>query len=183
VRHYTVCTSLYSLKLDASKHTWRSPVYDHFNISLEREANSVGSPKSITFVFTCRTHPETHSAQRRPRMATSYGTKNIRDSVKHCDKFSGASTLSPAGKRDVSQTYTPAAHRALIAQQCAKNCRPFNSVTDKDYVAEVEMLRPGTTIPSPSTVSRDVKAIYAEVSKLVRAYFLVRYNYSLKFSI
>ena len=113
-------------------------------------------------------------------MATGYGTKNMRDSVKKCDKQSGVDTLAPVEKPAVSQPYMPAAHRALIAQRCAKNHCPFNSVTDEDYIAEVEMLRPGTKVPSPATVSRDVKAIYAEVSKLVRTYFMVCYNHFFK---
>ena len=181
--HWCVVTKLvqphirwFHQKLDASKHSWRSPVYDHFDITLDREIDSAGAPKSLTFVFTCRTHPETHPVQRRPRKSTGHGTSNIRDSVKRCDKESGGDSLAPAGN-SASSTYSPAAHRALIAQWCAKNHRPFNSVADEDYIAEVEMLRPGTKIPSPSTVSRDIKAIYAEVSKFVRTYFLVRYNH------
>ncbi|KAF8238004.1 hypothetical protein L208DRAFT_1244585, partial [Tricholoma matsutake] len=34
-----------------------------------------------------------------------------------------------------------------------------------DYQAEVEMLQPGTIIPSPQMVSRDIKAMYTEMSK------------------
>ncbi|KAF8223266.1 hypothetical protein L208DRAFT_1017635, partial [Tricholoma matsutake] len=54
---------------------------------------------------------------------------------------------------------------------CAKNHCPFNSVLDDDYQAEVEMLRPRMIIPSPQTVSRDIKAMYAEMSKHVQNYF------------
>ncbi|EPQ54971.1 hypothetical protein GLOTRDRAFT_24990, partial [Gloeophyllum trabeum ATCC 11539] len=67
--------------------------------------------------------------------------------------------------------YTPARHRALVALRCASSYRPFNSVHDPFYVAEVELLRPGTKPPSSSTVSRDVRLIYAEGSKSVREYF------------
>ncbi|EIN06123.1 hypothetical protein PUNSTDRAFT_34754, partial [Punctularia strigosozonata HHB-11173 SS5] len=56
--------------------------------------------------------------------------------------------------------YNPLRHRALIALRCSASHRSFNSVLDADYRAEVEMLRPGTTLPSPLTVSRDAKAIY-----------------------
>ncbi|KAF8218883.1 hypothetical protein L208DRAFT_1013567, partial [Tricholoma matsutake] len=63
--------------------------------------------------------------------------------------------------------YTPAGHCTLIALQCAKNHCPFNSVLDDDYQAEVEMLQPRTIIPSPQTVSCDIKAMYAEMSKHV----------------
>jgi hypothetical protein len=43
------------------------------------------------------------------------------------------------------------------------------------YQVEVEMLRPGTILPGPQTVSRDIKSIYAEMSKNVRNYFMVTY--------
>ncbi|KAF8224602.1 hypothetical protein L208DRAFT_1310230, partial [Tricholoma matsutake] len=46
-----------------------------------------------------------------------------------------------------------------------KNYHPFNSVLDEDYQAEVEMLQPGTIIPSPQMVSHDIKAMYTEMSK------------------
>ena len=67
--------------------------------------------------------------------------------------------------------YSEAAHRALIGLRCAKSHRPFNSVLDDDYQTEVQMLRPGTKIPHPMTVSRDVNAMYFEMSKHVRNYF------------
>ncbi|KAF8218445.1 hypothetical protein L208DRAFT_1351366, partial [Tricholoma matsutake] len=56
----------------------------------------------------------------------------------------------------------------LIALRCTKNHRPFNSVLDEDYQAEVEMLQPGTIIPSPQMVSHDIKAMYTEMSKHVK---------------
>ncbi|GBE85912.1 hypothetical protein SCP_0804360 [Sparassis crispa] len=39
---------------------------------------------------------------------------------------------------------------------------------------EVELLRPGTTIPHPTTVSTDIKFLYLKVSKTVREYFKKR---------
>ena len=35
------------------------------------------------------------------------------------------------------------------------------------------MLRPGTKLPSPSTVSRDIAAMYEDGSKIVKQYFSV----------
>jgi len=69
--------------------------------------------------------------------------------------------------------YSEAAHRALIALHCAKNGRPFNSVLDEDYHQEVQMLRPGTKIPHPITVQRDLLSIYAQASIAVMNYFMV----------
>ncbi|KDQ20120.1 hypothetical protein BOTBODRAFT_102100, partial [Botryobasidium botryosum FD-172 SS1] len=69
--------------------------------------------------------------------------------------------------------YTPAMHRAVIALRCAMSKRPFNIVNDPYYKMEVELLRPGTIVPHPSTVSRDICAIYSEAAKHVREYFEV----------
>jgi len=70
--------------------------------------------------------------------------------------------------------YSVSGHRALIALRCAKSFRPFNMVRDKFYKMEVEMLRPGTHLPHPGTVSKDINHLYQELSKDVRAYFEVR---------
>jgi hypothetical protein len=69
--------------------------------------------------------------------------------------------------------YSEAAHHALIALRCAKNARPINSVLDDDYKHEVEMLRPGTKIPHPMTVQRDLLYIYVQAAIAVKNYFLV----------
>jgi hypothetical protein len=105
-------------------------------------------------------------------MSTGHGTKNIQDRIKACNTHLG-STAGATAVASMGPHYSSAAHRTLIALRCAKNHRPFNSVLDEDYRAEVEMLRPGTVLPAPQTVSRDIKAIYAEMSKNVRNYFMV----------
>jgi hypothetical protein len=103
-------------------------------------------------------------------MFTGHGTKNIQDGVKACIKRAGTVTDTV---RSTGQPYSAAAHCTLIAMWCAKNHRPFNFVLDEDYKAEIEMLRPGTILPSPQTVSRDIKSIYIEMSKSVKNYFMV----------
>jgi hypothetical protein len=162
--------------LEASRTTWRSPVYDHFDITLRREMDVRGRPKMLSFVFTCKVDPAHHPAHIRARMSTGHGTKNIQDGVKACHKRIGTITGTTTVK-STGQPYSAAAHHTLIAIRCAKNHRPFNSVLDEDYQAEVEMLRPGTIVPGPQTVSRDIKSIYAEMSKNVRNYFMVAYNF------
>ena len=108
-------------------------------------------------------HTHTH-AQRK----ISGGTSNLQLGVAQCNKHHGISGTQ------VSQSgppYPEAAHCALIALHCTKHHWPFNSVLDDDYQTEVQMLRPGTKIPHPMTVSRDVNAMYFEMSKHVRNYF------------
>ncbi|KIK75066.1 hypothetical protein PAXRUDRAFT_90816, partial [Paxillus rubicundulus Ve08.2h10] len=66
-----------------------------------------------------------------------------------------------------------AAHRAVIALRCATHQRPFNMVNDKYYKIEIQMLCPGTELPHPTTVSRDIKDLYTGLAGDVRAYFMV----------
>ncbi|KAI5981817.1 hypothetical protein EDD15DRAFT_2117591, partial [Pisolithus albus] len=110
---------------------------------------------------------------------TSHGTKNLLRTMRECNarRNVGEDESSAAGvqqtlERSISE-YTPARHRAVIAMRCCVSKRPFNMVQDPHYVEEVQLLRPGTSIPSPITVSRDVNLIYEEGSKLVKEYFLV----------
>jgi len=55
--------------------------------------------------------------------------------------------------------------------RCAVSRRPFNSVSDPLYLEEIQLLQPGIKVPSPSTVSRDVQAIYKEGSISIKEYF------------
>jgi hypothetical protein len=48
--------------LEASKATWRSSVYDHFDITLRREMDARGRPKILSFAFTCKVDPAHHPA-------------------------------------------------------------------------------------------------------------------------
>jgi hypothetical protein len=49
----------------------------------------------------------------------------------------------------------------------------MNEILDDDYQTEVEMLRPGTVVPHPTTIQRDLVNIYEHMSDFVRNYFLV----------
>jgi hypothetical protein len=154
-----------------SKAAWHSSVYDHFDITLHREMDAKGRPKILSFAFSCKVdHPANICAQ----MSTSHKIKNIQDGVKACDKRVGTVTDTTTVK-STGQPYSAAAHCTLIAMWCAKNHCPFNSVLDKDYQAEVEMLHPRTILPGPQTVSCDIKSIYVKMSKIVWNYFMVTY--------
>ncbi|EJD08328.1 uncharacterized protein FOMMEDRAFT_39890, partial [Fomitiporia mediterranea MF3/22] len=61
----------------------------------------------------------------------------------------------------------------LIVLQCTVNNQPFNSVKDKYYCLETEMLCSSTQLPTPSTVSKDIKNIYKGLSIHVHNYFKV----------
>ena len=72
--------------------------------------------------------------------------------------------------------YSEANHHALIALHCAKSAHPINMVTDEDYLAEVQMLRPGTIVPSPNTVQWDLTHSYTMASVLLMNYFVVPFS-------
>lgn len=57
--------------------------------------------------------------------------------------------------------------------RCARNCRSFESVVDDLHHQEVELLRPGTELPTAATVSNDVKSIYLDGSIAVAQYLQV----------
>jgi hypothetical protein len=112
-------------------------------------------------------------------MKASTGTSNLDRAVEACNKRRGVKDDGSAtigSQQTIHQAvskYSPYRHRALIALRCARYNRPFESVMDNEYIAEVELLRPGTVIPDARTVSRDVNKLYIEVSKNVKNYFKV----------
>jgi hypothetical protein len=157
----------------ASVETWRSKAYQHYNVSLQRVVD--GEQRHIQFVFKCKFGETGHESHKRLRMKTGNGTTNLQKTASACDALRGVA--APATVATLT-SYTPAAHRTVIAMRSATSNRPFNAVTDKYYKMEVEMLRPGTVIPHPTTVSQDIKHLYVELSKTVRQYFKVSINIS-----
>ena len=103
---------------------------------------------------------------------------NLKHKIAACLKRRGVSDggTSTSAQQTITgaiSKYTPAKHRALIAMRCARSSRPFNVVNDSEYKEEVELLRPGTKLPSAQTVSDDVRLIYDKGSKFVKEYFAV----------
>ncbi|TFK41567.1 hypothetical protein BDQ12DRAFT_565291, partial [Crucibulum laeve] len=103
---------------------------------------------------------------------TGEGTSNLQHSVALCLKLHGDKPV-PQSTTGSSIPYSEAAHCTLLALCCAKEHRPFNSVLDEDYQAEVEMLQPGTKLPHPATINNDVKSLYNGLSRHVKSYFQV----------
>ncbi|KAJ7829498.1 hypothetical protein B0H14DRAFT_2366573 [Mycena olivaceomarginata] len=113
-------------------------------------------------------------------MQSSQGTGNLGKGEKDCNARRGVNgDTNKNAQQDLFGSvsrYTPARHRALIALRCASSHRPFNSVADPYYLEEVELLRAGTKVPAPITVSRDVQILYREGAKKVKEYFKVSFN-------
>lgn len=131
--------------------------------------------QQLTYVFTCKHAFPHHLPQRRLREGTSSGTSNLLKSARACDArlVSSAQAAAASLPPPLALEYSKPNHRAMIALRCAANQRPFNMVADELYQAEVSMLRPGTVLPSPATVSRDSQHLYLELSKSVSDYFVV----------
>lgn len=89
---------------------------------------------------------------------------------KRVDPQSAASTSTAALNLPLYDEYQ---HRAILVLRCARNHRPFNIVKDKEYQMEVELLRPGTRIPTAEQISRDTRLLYQSASIRVREYFSV----------
>jgi len=123
--------------------------------------------KKLFFVFTCWHSSTTHLPHEHAQNNTSTGTTNMRTSATKCDCQRGVAPTTSTTVTSASPFYSEAAHRAIIALHCATSHCPFNFVNDKYYHKEVELLRPGTKIPAPSTVSLNIKHIYLELSKTV----------------
>ena len=153
---------------DASAKTWKSSAYDHYCVSVNRI--DADDERYIDFIFTCKHGASNHPPQRRRRMGTKDGTGNLRRTLGKCSEQLQLVT-EPHSADDIP--YSSAAHRVLIALRCATSKRLFNSVSDEFYAREVQMLRPGTKLPSPSTVSHDIAKMYENGSHMVKQYFLV----------
>ncbi|KAJ6619854.1 hypothetical protein B0H10DRAFT_1792703 [Mycena sp. CBHHK59/15] len=110
-------------------------------------------------------------------MQSSQGTGNLARGEKECNARRGMKgNTNKNAQQDLFGSvlrYTLARHRAIIALQCASSHRPFNSVADPYYLEEVELLHPGTKVPAPITVSRDVQTLYRKGAKKVKEYFKV----------
>ncbi|KAH7334997.1 hypothetical protein B0J17DRAFT_732961, partial [Rhizoctonia solani] len=59
----------------------------------------------------------------------------------------------------------------LLALWCAQNHCPFEMVSDDLLAAIMNELRPGTTLPNPTTLSRDVQSLYQCNMQAIQGYF------------
>jgi hypothetical protein len=144
--------------------TWHSPAYDHYNISLHCHYQDNGSPDYMSYVFTCKTHPNNHAGPiTHDRMKTGHGTSNLGHQAAACLEKQGVVTTAQGSKLSLPP-YSPVYHQVLLALRAAKYARPVNMYTDEEYLKEVELLCPGTTVPSPDTVGEDIQDLYQGTS-------------------
>ncbi|KAJ7585604.1 hypothetical protein C8J56DRAFT_720457, partial [Mycena floridula] len=67
--------------------------------------------------------------------------------------------------------YSQARHHAICALRVATSKCPFASQDDPLYRMEIELLRPGTMVPSSDNVAHDVRKLYAGFAPYVQQYF------------
>ena len=162
--------------IDATGTTWRSPVYDHYNTSLERHLDALGHPMRLVVRFECKYREPSHSPLLRDRLRTGDGTQNLLVSARACEQRRGVTTDHSPSNPTNGLEYSPAAHRAILAIRCARDRRSFDSVVDDLHRQEVELLHPGTRLPCSVTVSNDVRHIYEDASDAVARYIQVCSN-------
>ncbi|KAF7341582.1 putative AC transposase [Mycena sanguinolenta] len=159
--------------IDSLRSKWHSSAYDHYIPSLVRDEKT--TPRCIRVILTCKFNNPSHQPFERLREARgSFNTTNMASSTKTCVKKDPSravvTLISPSG----NVPYSEAMHRTLIALRCASSKRAFNQVEDPWYLKEVEMLRPGTKVPSADTVANDVQRLYQLLSVKVKDYFANR---------
>lgn len=145
-------------------------MYDHYNISLQREEKK--HKKKLIFVFKCKYGNPEHTDVSRDRLSTSNGTSNLIRYLDRCAVDRGSAPTQPTLHQTLS-TYTPYKHRAVLVMQAATAPRPFTAPAQKWRRAETDMLRPQTPIPDRTTTSTDTTRIYRSVKERVKKYFSV----------
>ncbi|KAK7034395.1 hypothetical protein R3P38DRAFT_3185246 [Favolaschia claudopus] len=161
--------------IDGLRSKWKSDAYNHFTPSLVRDLST--TPRTIKIVLTCKFGDPKHNSFERLRSATgTFNTSNMLSSVKTCVSRdpSRASSIIVQPAPPGALEYSEAMHRTLIALRCSCSKRAFNQVEDKWYRLEVEMLRPGTVVPSADTVAEDVQRLYVLLARDVKKYFAQR---------
>lgn len=158
--------------------------YSHFDLSVKRETNTFVGGKAdqrrINIIFTCKRDPIRHAPQSRHRLDSS--TSNLIRGIKNCDKRRNAGNQDGKGMKQqdlhqVGSEYSFSKHRALIAMHCATSKRPYNYVKDPYFIKQVQLLRRGTKLPDPTTISRDVLTLYRETAKHLKKKFKVNAAY------
>ena len=74
------------------------------------------------------------------------------------------------------QTNSSPLSRAHIARWCAESNRPMNIVKDREFLHLMKAGRPGTSLPTPATVARDVKLSFKRCCERINKIIMVCFN-------
>ncbi|KAK1223122.1 hypothetical protein PQX77_014009 [Marasmius sp. AFHP31] len=156
--------------ITASRSGWASKVYDHYNMSLTQDPTS----RTITFIFSCKFNNPDHPVITHNHQKTGHGTTWLKDTMGACNKTRGIATSESMELGLCGLTYSIIVHRTILALWTVHSHCALKIVGDHFFKLHVELLRPGTALPCPNTVSEDVKRLYIGLSVCLQAYLLQR---------
>ncbi|TFY51080.1 hypothetical protein EVG20_g11174 [Dentipellis fragilis] len=160
-------------KLARMMKSWSSPIYAFF--SPIPAIKYRGGRKTHT--FTCLAKGCNKEIHRYLDTTDAQSTSNMR---KHATKCWGNEVV----QRQIVQVmhlHTKPETKAEIVRWVAESLRPFKVIADRGFLLLMKTGCPGYYVPSPSTVSRDVKLVFARSRKCI-AKILQDYDGDLSFA-
>ncbi|GJF00545.1 hypothetical protein PsYK624_168380 [Phanerochaete sordida] len=153
-KKYKTSTRTNEKVLELQQAAWRSTTYDHFE-----PPRIVIVDGEVKYVFDCKTNP---SAKPLTRARWDDSTSNLVRHVHACEK----DKKPPPGQKAIDAfaqgtTYNPAKFRYKLAIWVARRHCPYAIVQDPEFLELLQMLNSKVEVPHPTTVSRDVREIFA----------------------
>ncbi|KDN44173.1 hypothetical protein RSAG8_05646, partial [Rhizoctonia solani AG-8 WAC10335] len=147
---------------NAALASYKSDVYGHYKMRVRRHTkpDPLGDgtvPDYLEYEFHCKTDPNRHPPQYRRRSETHRGTGNLKASLEACQARNNENNTS---KASASTPFSYAMHLAIIVMMCAYHYLPFAGVLHDLVRRHVQLLRPGTSMPDSTTVSRTTRHVY-----------------------
>ncbi|THH18573.1 hypothetical protein EUX98_g8934, partial [Antrodiella citrinella] len=162
--------------LDAQMKKWTSAAYKHFHEPEIVHTFHKGE-EVVQYKFMCKVDDSSSTIQSVMRVCWDDSTSNLRRHIRICDEKCGAKT-GQSNITDFAQgsTYSKAEFRFVISLWIARRHRPHVIVQDPELLHLFRMLYAKVEVPSPSTVSRDVREIFAisriHIATLLKSYIL-----------
>ncbi|KAL4264915.1 Zinc finger BED domain-containing [Pleurotus pulmonarius] len=162
-------------ELERMRKKWRSPIYAFFSpepsIEYKQGGNSTGNMHK---------HANTCWGKEAVETADEAGdVDTVRTKVVQGILRDGKITTSFERKGKGKVTYSHQQHtktetKAEIVQWVTESLRPFKIVSDRGFQCLMKTGRPGYYLPSPTTVSRDVKMVFSKarnrIVKMLKEY-------------
>ncbi|KAJ8515393.1 hypothetical protein ONZ45_g7180 [Pleurotus djamor] len=194
-------------ELERMKRKWRSPIYGFFQPEVKVDYRH--GRKRHTFV--CAAKGCGHKTHRYLDTTDAQSTGNMRKHAVTCWGKETVEKADEAGDVDVVRTnivqgilrdgkitaaferkgkgkvtfshrqHTKIETKAEIVRWVTESLRPFKIVSDRGFQCLMKTGRPGYYLPSPTTVSRDVKLVFARARKRM-AKMLQEYDGDLNFA-
>ncbi|GLB40085.1 putative protein dimerization activity [Lyophyllum shimeji] len=148
---YKVATRSDEEVLKAQMESWTSDIYKHFVMP----PNIVREGDVVRYIFVCKAHPSiTISCVRYDK-----STSNLVRHGDRCTSFDSKEACALVAYVHGS-SYTPEKLCMKLALWVSRRSRPFTIIADPELLDIFKDLNANVVVPSPQTVSRDVKEIY-----------------------